>query len=216
MLPPAVPSPELRKGMGERAGRNTTGSKKELDPQRFGQGSLGFRWKRKAETHESLCSAYPSSWGSHSSVRNRSTTFCLFCLASYGISLMDSPPFSPPCGPEHFELLLPHLLLGMACVTAGNSAASPRHIPAAHPCGTARPPHVCLSKGRGESPLAGMWLLAPPRAQPRASGVSPAASSRIPARAGSSRICTVAEQDFSIPNSFVSRAWLKMLQIPFL
>lgn len=67
-------------GVTQRDGRqrNTTGSKKELDPERFGQGALRFRWKRKAKSDKSLCGACPSSWGSRSTVRNRSTTFCLF------------------------------------------------------------------------------------------------------------------------------------------
>lgn len=79
VLPPAVRSPQLRNGMGDnRAGRSTTGSKEELDPKRVGQGSLGFRWERKAKTDKSLCGACSSRRGSHSTVRNRSSTCCLF------------------------------------------------------------------------------------------------------------------------------------------
>lgn len=130
--------------------------------------------------------------------------------ASYGISLLDSPPFAPPHGPERFELLLPHLLLGMACVTAGNSALSLQHIPAGHPCGTARPSPLLRHKGKSPG-----WNVAAGTPGSTAT-CQPGHLLQNPNHSWELRDLHCGQAGFSIPNSFMNRAWLWMLQTPFL
>lgn len=124
---------------------------------------------------------------------------------------MDSPPFSLPCGPEHFELLLPQLLLGTACVTAGNSAVSPQQIPGAHPWGTARPPHVGLRNREVPWLECGRWH--PPEHSP-----VPVGQAQPPPPESQTQLQDLhcGPAGFSIPDSFMSRARLWVLQSPFL
>lgn len=120
---------------------------------------------------------------------------------------MDSPPFSPPCGPERFELLLPHLLLGAACVTAGNSAASPRHSTSS--------PRVPEQQAVGKIPG---WNVAAgnPESTATCQRGEPGRLFQNPSQGWELQDLHCGRAGFSIPNSFMSRAWLWMLQTPFL
>lgn len=74
---------ELRKERREtRGGRKRGGFKEEevqLAPERQGQGSLGFGWKRKAKKDKMPLWCLPQQPGRRCGVgRNRSATFCLF------------------------------------------------------------------------------------------------------------------------------------------